>query len=167
VTLIADPADGVAAPEASFIGDEAAEGLALKILVVDDHEINRRAIGLMLEPLSAEISTAASGGEALLLMSQQVFDIVLMDVHMPDMSGHDVARTLRAEAGFNQATPIIAVTGGVSDEDVAACLAAGMNDWVAKPIDAGKLYNALGRQLNAGADEDDTANPERLEDCAA
>ena len=165
VTLVAEKAEGVAAPEAVFVGDEAAEGLALKILVVDDHEINRRAIGLMLEPLSAEISTAASGGEALMLMSQQVFDVILMDVHMPDMSGHDVARMLRAEAGLNQATPIIAVTGGVSDEDVAACIAAGMSDWVAKPIDAGKLYNALGRQLNAGAEAED--EPEIAEVCAA
>ena len=165
VTLVADLADGVAAPEAGFVQDESADGLALKILVVDDHEINRRAIGLMLEPLSAEISTAASGGEALLLMSQQAFDLVLMDVHMPDMSGHDVARVLRAQPGFNQITPIIAVTGGVSDDDVAACLAAGMNDWVAKPIDAGKLYDALGRQLNAGAEDED--EPEAAEVCAA
>ena len=152
-------------PKAAFLGDEAGEGLALKILVVDDHEINRRAIGLMLEPLSAEISTAATGGEALLLMSQQTFDVVLMDVHMPDMSGHDVARVLRAQSGPNQTTPIIAVTGGVSEEDVAACLAAGMSDWVAKPIDAGKLYNALGRQLNAGAE--DEGEPETAEVCAA
>ena len=168
VTLVAEQADGVAAPEAAFVGDQAAEGLALKILVVDDHEINRRAIGLMLEPLSAEISTAATGGEALLLMSQQVFDVVLMDVHMPDMSGHDVARVLRAQSGLNQNTPVIAVTGGVSDDDVAACLAAGMNDWVAKPIDAGKLYNALGRQLNADAEgEDEGVEAANDEVCAA
>ena len=103
------------------------------------------------------VATAATGAEALLLMNQQEFDVILMDVHMPDMSGHDVARMLRAKPGRNQMTPVIAVTGGVSEDDVAACLAAGMNDWVAKPIDAGKLYNALGRQLNAGAEDENEA----------
>ncbi len=163
VTLIVDKADGVA----PVVGDAVieGEGQAISILIVDDHEINRRAIGLMLGPLSAEIATAASGGEALMLMAQQTFDVVLMDVHMPDMSGHDVARRLRAQDGLNRHTPIIAVTGGVSDEDVQACIDAGMSDWVAKPIDAGKLYSALARQLNADEGADNA--PASVEVCAA
>jgi len=70
-----------------------------------------------------------------------------MDVHMPDMSGQDAAMRLRLSIGPNRWTPVIAVTGAVEEADIKACLAAGMNDWVAKPIDAGQLYAALERQL--------------------
>ncbi len=121
--------------------------VAMCVLVVDDHEINRRAMTLMLEPLSADVTTASCGAEALALLAEQPFDIVLMDVHMPDMSGRDAVMRLRLALGPNRHVPVIAVTGATEAQDVDACLAAGMNDWVAKPIDAGQLYNALARQL--------------------
>lgn len=129
----------------------------MKILLVDDHDINRRAISLMLEPLGAEVTTACSGAEALGALAGRPFDVVLMDVNMPDMNGRDAVRSLRASEGANRATPVIAVTGDTAPGDVQRCLEAGMNDWVAKPIDAGQLYNALARQLGQEADEAEVA----------
>jgi CheY-like chemotaxis protein len=137
-------------PERDTGGDGAASGKPMAVLVVDDHEINRRAISLILEPLLAEVTLAASGGEALSLLAARPFDVVLMDVHMPDMSGPEAVMRLRLAIGPNRRTPVIAVTGATEDSDIKACLAAGMDDWVAKPIDAGRLYNALARQLQGG-----------------
>lgn len=130
---------------------------AMKILLVDDHDINRRAISLMLEPLGAEVTTACSGTEALEVLAGRPFDVVLMDVNMPDMNGRDAVRSLRSTDGVNRATPVIAVTGDTAPGDVQRCLEAGMNDWVAKPIDAGQLYNALARQIGGEADEAEVA----------
>jgi len=150
VTLRLAPAEAQSPPspsEADIAAGSSRRSMA--VLVVDDHEINRRALSLMLEPLSAEVTLAASGGDALSLLAKRPFDVVLMDVHMPDMSGTEAAMRLRLAIGPNRRTPVIAVTGAVEPRDIEACLAAGMNDWVAKPIDAGQLYNALARQLEA------------------
>lgn len=144
------------APAAPVVTDEApAPAAAMSVLVVDDHEINRRAIFLMLEPLGAEVSLASSGVDALQMLAVRPFDVVLMDVHMPELDGHETTRRLRAGGGPNASTPVIAVTGATEPADVQACLAAGMSDWVSKPIDAGQLYNALARQL--GEDEAESA----------
>lgn len=132
-------------------------GRACEILVVDDHEINRRAIGLILGSLDLGITMVTSGAEALAVLERQPFDLVLMDVHMPQMDGREATRRLRRATGPNQATPVIAVTGSVSEDDIAACLAAGMSDWVAKPIEASELFAALERSL---AVRDSQAGPQ-------
>jgi CheY-like chemotaxis protein len=121
--------------------------MPVNVLVVDDHEINRRALSLMLAPVGANIASASSGHEALSLLAARPFDVVLMDVHMPDMSGKDAVMRLRLALGPNRRTPVIAVTGATEEADIESCLASGMNDWVAKPIDAGQLFAALERQL--------------------
>jgi signal transduction histidine kinase/ActR/RegA family two-component response regulator len=149
VTLVVAAAEAV---PAAVHADNASAHTAISVLVVDDHEINRRAMTLMLEPLAANVTTASCGADALTLLAERPFDVVLMDVHMPDMSGRDAVMRLRLAFGPNRHVPVIAVTGATEQQDVDACLAAGMNDWVAKPIDAGQLYNALARQLGE-ADE--------------
>ncbi len=155
VSLVVGAAQAVVADEDEAQGPQAPS--AMSVLVVDDHDINRRAISLMLEPLSAEVTVVASGREALAALALRPFDVVLMDVQMPDMDGREAVRRLRVGGGPNQATPVIAVTGATEASDVQACLAAGMTDWVAKPIDAGQLYNALARQLGESEDEVESA----------
>ncbi|MDP3491119.1 MAG: response regulator [Phenylobacterium sp.] len=123
------------------------------VLVVDDHEINRRAIGLMLRELDVSLTEAASGFEALGLLEQQPFDLVLMDCHMPGMDGLSVTRELRRRAGPNQQTPVIAVTGAGEPAHIAACHDAGMNDHVLKPIDAARLIEAMGRALSPAGND--------------
>jgi signal transduction histidine kinase/ActR/RegA family two-component response regulator len=127
----------------------------VRVLVVDDHEINRRAVALMLEPFGVELAAAASAAEGLELAAAQPFDVILMDVYMPEMDGREACRRLRAAAGPNQATPVIACTASGSDQDWADCVAAGMSDHVAKPIDPGALTAAIARVL-ARSDIDQT-----------
>ncbi len=121
---------------------------ALRVLVVDDHEINRRTLGLLLLPLGADVVTAADGREALEIAARQSFDVVLMDVVMPVLDGREATRRLRADAGPNRETPVVGVTGGDSPAEIAACLAAGMSGWVAKPLSAQALYNAIEAALS-------------------
>ena len=120
-----------------------AELPSLKVLVVDDHEINRKAMGLILEPLGVELSAACSGLEALALLECEPFDLVLMDCLMPGMDGLQTTRELRATPGPNRDTPVIAVTGAADADQAAACLAAGMNSHVSKPIDPAELIAAM------------------------
>jgi CheY-like chemotaxis protein len=74
-----------------------------------------------------------------------------MDVYMPGMDGRDATRALRASSGPNRDTPVIAVTASATPKDWDACLAAGMNAHVAKPIDPLELYAALSQVLLSGA----------------
>ncbi|MDZ4052194.1 MAG: response regulator [Phenylobacterium sp.] len=120
----------------------------LHVLVVDDHDINRRAVGLMLQDLDIRLTEASSGFEALGLLEAQPFDLVLMDCHMPGMDGLSVTRELRRRSGPNQHTPVIAVTGAGEPAHIAAFHEAGMSDHVLKPIEAAKLIGAMGRALS-------------------
>ena len=117
----------------------------LRVLVVDDHLVNRRALELVLEPLGVRSTLAESAEQALELLRSEVFDVVLMDVYMPGMDGRDATRILRATSGPNQHAPVIAVTASANPKDWEACAAAGMTDHVSKPIDPFELYAALAR----------------------
>ncbi len=112
------------------------------VLVVDDHDINRRALRQMLEAFGARVETAEDALTALAMAERSVFDAILMDVRMPGVDGLEATRRLRASRA-NKATPVIAVTGAVSPEEVAACREAGMTGWVEKPVNARELYAAL------------------------
>ena len=96
----------------------------------------------MLEAFGAEVETAEDALSALAVTQDQVFDAILMDVRMPGMDGLEASRRLR-EAGANRQTPIIAVTGAVSPDEIAACREAGMTGWVEKPVNPRDLYAAL------------------------
>ena len=124
----------------------------LRLLVCDDHEINRRALSLVLAPLSATVFTVASGAEALERLAAQTFDLVLMDCFMPEMDGLETTRRLRAADGPNRSTPVIAVTASTEAGDIAACQAAGMTAHVGKPIDPQSLYAAIAEVI---ADRED------------
>jgi CheY-like chemotaxis protein len=96
----------------------------------------------MLEAFGARVETAEDAQAALLAAERQIFDAILMDVRMPGMDGLEAARRLR-EDGANSQTPIIAVTGAASPDEVAACREAGMTGWVEKPVNPRDLYTAL------------------------
>ena len=134
------PATNDAAPED--------EDRPLRILVVDDHDINRRAVQLILQPLGCDIITAADGLAALARCEETVFDVIFMDVRMPELDGRETTRRLRAEGGPNTATPVVAVTADTALEDVAACQAAGMAYFVSKPLTPPALLGALQHVLN-------------------
>lgn len=143
-----EPAD--AAPQASE-GEER----ALRVLVVDDHDINRRAVQLILSPLGVEVTTAEDGMAALRACATGQFDLIFMDVRMPELDGRETTRRLRASGGANAAVPVIAVTADTSPEDIEACLGAGMSYFVPKPITPPALLGAVQHVLAAAAAEVD------------
>lgn len=116
----------------------------LRVLAVDDNELNRRTLALVLKPLDIELVMASDGFLALSRLEEQTFDVVVMDVNMPGMDGNEATRRLRASAGPNAGIPVIGFSAG-SEADQIACQAAGMTDWLSKPLEPRKLYDALQR----------------------
>jgi len=119
------------------------EAVEARVLVVDDHAVNRQAITLVLAPLGIVPQTAASAEDGLDRLAHEVFDVVLMDVYMPDMDGREATRLLRGRAGPNRDVPVIAITASATERDWEACRQAGMTGHVAKPIEPSQLYAAL------------------------
>jgi signal transduction histidine kinase/ActR/RegA family two-component response regulator len=129
----------------------------LRVLIADDHEFNRRAFTLMLEAASAEITAVEDGLKALDALASTAFDVVLMDVNMPGMGGLDVVRHLRLSKTPNTDVPVIALTAAGGADDIVACMNAGMNAFVTKPVEGAELFAAIERVLSAGLIEDDVA----------
>ena len=119
----------------------------MRVLVVDDHSINRETLKILLEPLGVEPSLAEDGEAALRALSTQVFDLVLMDINMPGLDGREATRRLRAGSGPNAAIPVIAVSAADTPREWRACAEAGMNSHVAKPIRPHRLYEAINAAL--------------------
>ncbi len=113
-----------------------------QVLLVEDNEINQQVAQEFLERSGIQVRIAANGEEALHLLDKEPFDAVLMDLQMPVMDGLEATRRIRAQARFCD-LPIIAMTAAVLTQDREACLAAGMNDHVAKPILPNELREAL------------------------
>ena len=120
----------------------------LRVLVVDDHDINRRAVQLILQPLGCDIAAAADGMAALKRCENSLFDVIFMDVRMPELDGRETTRRLRSGGGPNASTPVVAVTADTSPEDIAACKAAGMAYFVSKPLTPPALLGALQHVLS-------------------
>ncbi|AJQ95435.1 CHASE domain-containing protein [Gynuella sunshinyii] len=117
----------------------------LSILVVEDNEMNRFVAEQLLSGESARIVCANDGQSALqILQSGEQFDIVLMDMQMPEMDGLETTRHIRASQTFAE-LPIVAMTANVSENDIKACLDAGMNDHIGKPFE---IDDAVHRILN-------------------
>ena len=112
-----------------------------RVLVVEDNAINRELAVELLQGVGLVAETAVHGQDALAQVLARPFDLVLMDVQMPVMDGLEAAREIRRHLGNR--LPILAMTANAFDDDRAACLAAGMNDHLAKPIDTERLYGAL------------------------
>ena len=116
----------------------------LTILIIEDNETNRKVLGTMMEKEGHIIALAESGEEGLALIMQQDFDVVLMDVNLPGMSGLEVATSVRAmQGGLYQTLPLIAITGNVTEKDAQQAQDAGMNALLQKPIDYEKLAMLL------------------------
>lgn len=117
-----------------------------RILVAEDNLFNQQVAKEFLEQEGASVMIASSGDEAIALMRQHSFDCVLMDVQMPVMDGFEATRIIRATPELADAL-VIAMTANARDEDRQRCREAGMNDFVAKPINPDQLLSTLARWL--------------------
>lgn len=120
-------------------------GRTLNVLHADDDPMNLRVVEEILSAFGHNAVKAASGAEALAHLSQQAFDVVLMDIHMPGMSGIEVVERLRASPGPERSTPVIALTADIVTRRPEEYLALGFNDFVAKPILVSGLITAIVR----------------------
>lgn len=124
----------------------------LSVLLVDDEPINRLVAGAVLEKNGLVLQQAESGAEAVRLASENCYDLILMDLHMPGMSGIEAARLIRlheAQKGLEPAV-IVAVTANVTGESRNDCLMAGMDDFLSKPVEAQTLEGRLNRWFKDG-----------------
>ncbi len=115
----------------------------LRILVADDHPINRRYLGMALESLLHQASFCADGQEALRALQAEPFDLVLMDIHMPVMDGLQATRALRELPGPVASTPVFALSADVMAGSRERALEAGCNAFLAKPVHLEQLAEAL------------------------
>lgn len=113
------------------------------VLVVEDNPVNRQVAAAMLERLGCQVSLAESGEQALQAVRQEAFDLVLMDVQMPGMDGLETVRRLRELGGWPAQVPVVAMTAGGPGAEQARCLAAGMSDYLTKPLDRDALAASL------------------------
>jgi signal transduction histidine kinase/ActR/RegA family two-component response regulator len=116
---------------------------SLRVLGVDDVASNRLLVRAILEAEGHTVVLAAAGEEAVTLVAQDAFDVVLMDVRMPGMDGLEATRRIRALPGAVGLTPVIGVSADAGRADVAECLAAGMTAHIAKPLDRQALLAEL------------------------
>ncbi|HNL21282.1 MAG TPA: response regulator [Rhodocyclaceae bacterium] len=122
----------------------------LRVLLVEDHAVNRELAEEILAQAGVQVESAENGVVAVeRLRSGTRFDAVLMDCHMPVMDGYEATRLLRGESRFAR-LPILAMTAGALASDRERCLACGMNDYIAKPIDVADLYARLARWTGRG-----------------
>ena len=129
---------------------EAAPATGPRVLLAEDHPVNQKVATEILRRQGCRIEVAEDGAEAVRLWLHGDFDLVLMDMHMPLMSGLDAAREIRRrEQAGGRRTPIVALTASALASDRDRCLAAGMDHFIAKPIRAGELLEVVARCTGA------------------
>jgi CheY-like chemotaxis protein len=142
---------GLRVVETSGPAGKARPRLAGRVLVVEDQPLNREVAHGMLTSLGLRVETANDGQEALARLEQERFDLVLMDCEMPVMDGLSAAVALREREGSGPRTPIVALTADATGTGRAACLAAGMDDYLTKPFSRDALHTTLAKWLVEGA----------------
>jgi CheY-like chemotaxis protein len=133
----AGAAPSAAAPSAGTVG--------LRVLVADDSPVNRLLIKSMIQKLGyGAVSTAADGAEALRMVLDGTVDLVFMDVQMPELNGLEATQSIRSSTSLARQPVIIALTAGALPEDRERCEAAGMDDYLTKPVRFDELRAMLG-----------------------
>jgi PAS domain S-box-containing protein len=128
----------------SSLDENTAKKFPLKILLVEDSRLNQKFACIILKKLGYVVDVASNGYEALAALKEQFYDVILMDLQMPEMDGLTATRHIRQGDSLHQLQPwIVALTGNVLTEDRQICLDAGMDDYISKPIQSDEMIAAL------------------------
>jgi CheY-like chemotaxis protein/HPt (histidine-containing phosphotransfer) domain-containing protein len=151
VTLFS-PSRGETAAATDAAAEQGVRLDGLRVLLVEDNEINQQVAVELIEGVGAKVTVAGDGRQGVELLEAAAdplpYDVVLMDVQMPEMDGYQATARLRSQPRFAK-LPIVAMTAHATTEERQRCVVAGMNDHVAKPIDPAALYDALSRHVPA------------------
>jgi PAS domain S-box-containing protein len=140
--LPADEATAMAAAETSAAGRGEA-----RILLAEDDAMVRDLIRMILQQKAWEVRTVENGREAVAAWQGERFDLILMDLQMPEMDGFEATRLIRSREGAEEHVPIVALTAHARRQDREECLAAGMDGWLPKPVDMERLFAAVEENL--------------------
>ena len=118
---------------------------AIRALLAEDNIVNQKVALKMLEKIGIDVDIANNGKEAVKMAEEKDYDLIFMDCQMPEMDGFDATRSIRhlEQKNAKEATPIIALTANALEGDKNQCLAAGMTDFLAKPLKQDALHNLL------------------------
>jgi signal transduction histidine kinase/DNA-binding response OmpR family regulator len=117
----------------------------MNILVVEDNPVNTKVLVLVLKKLGYRADTAGNGLEALRCLTRQTYDLIIMDLQMPEMDGLEATRTLRKTVSISSPPYVLGLSANVRKEDFEACFAVGMHDFIGKPVRPDRLMVAMER----------------------
>jgi len=126
--------------------DGSAQGCALPVLVVEDNPVNQRVLAAFLRKRGYRADVASDGAEALQRLAQQRYGLILMDLQMPVLDGYETARLIRTLPDIG-GIPIVAVSAHTLNGEKQRCLEAGMNGYLAKPVDVAELFRWVERYM--------------------
>jgi CheY-like chemotaxis protein len=119
-----------------------------KVLVAEDYIVNQEVTQDILELMEFEVDIAENGREAVEKHQKNFYDIILMDIQMPELDGYEATKQIRQSEGAAKHTTIIALTANALSGDREKCIQAGMDDYISKPIEASKLEQVLRKHIH-------------------
>ncbi|MCC6142740.1 MAG: response regulator [Candidatus Hydrogenedentes bacterium] len=138
--------------------------LALKarILVAEDNQVNQQVALEILQNFGCQVTLAGDGAEAVEYHRSNAYDLIFMDCRMPGLNGYEATEEIRRQEGLERHTPIIAMTAQAMKGDRERCLAAGMDDYISKPVDPERILSVLRRWIPAHEDTETRPEPDEL-----
>lgn len=118
----------------------------MDILLVEDNLLNQKVVTFNLRKYNYNVTTASNGSDAIKAVTNQTFDLILMDLMLPEMDGYEITteiRKLEKERGITNPVPIIAITANTLDNDREKCFQVGMNEYLSKPFTAEQLIDKI------------------------